>query len=453
MEDLSLDLFAGDGADALKLLDPRAPRRDTARKNATSKSPAGRAMNQASPQSSHVPARTQAAPGAGAVGPKPRPGAQNREERWVPIDADVEAVLSGAEVGPTWIRIARALEPNLYQRVNQAIERLGGKWKRTGGATQDGVPKGEHRFAFDPAPLLALVLERVAIPPQNPTAFFPTPRAVAERIVEWAAIPERWHYADGIAVLEPSAGHGAIADAIRAAHPGLPMKLTTIELLPTNAAVLRTKGYDPLEIDFLDHEVGEKYTAVLMNPPFSAAGAPLLWLDHVEHAYSLLHRGGVLVAVVPDVANGSSRTRVTAFCEWVYDHDGEIQPLNPGTFKNAGTMANTSLVFLVKDDVTWKRQPFEGFCSWHAWNADMQASTSIPELYERRRRIWAGIAAGRFTVCSDGTPEPPLHREIKRYYEIAQEDVNEQAGGPLVRLTDEDHDWLGREFVARGAPE
>lgn len=381
--------------------------------------------------------------------PKRKPA---REAPWEPIRDDVAVVLAGAETGPDFIKIHEQLASDLYDRVNETIRRLGGRWKSGRGTSPEGTPNGRHRFDYDPRPLLDLVIERRAVPPKNPTAFFPTSAPVATQMVEWADLPIRWHHPDGIVVLEPSAGHGAIADAIRAAHPDLEMHLQLIELLPENAAVLRAKGYQPLEMDFLDHRPREIYTAALMNPPFSAAGAPLLWLDHVEHAYSLLRMGGVLVAIVPSSFRTSEDARVQAFRELVFDHDGEVEDLDRGAFKEAGTMVGTCMVFLTKEDTSWKRRPVEGYASWHAYSADLLASTSGAQYQAQRQRIWRGIHAGTLNILPDGSPDAALRQRIERYYREAEREMNRNAGGPLVRLTEEDIDSLAREFIHRGAP-
>src|SRR5207245_5405050 len=87
----------------------------------------------------------------------------------------------------------------LYEQVNKALDAMGGKWDRKAKA---------HVFPVDPAEKLKALMDTGEAPAKNPTDFFATPEALAERMA--VQIPE---YAERI--LEPSAGTGAIALAIR----------------------------------------------------------------------------------------------------------------------------------------------------------------------------------------------------------------------------------------------
>lgn len=114
--------------------------------------------------------------------------------------------------------------------------------------------------------------------------FFPTPPTLAARMAEMADIKP------GMKVLEPSAGNGHIADAIKVAG----VTPDVVEVSSTLRDILKAKGYAPVEHDFLDYNPGPIYDRIVMNPPFSNRRD----VDHVMHAMKLLKPGGKLVAIV-----------------------------------------------------------------------------------------------------------------------------------------------------------
>jgi hypothetical protein len=147
---------------------------------------------------------------------------------------------------------------------------------------------GRVRFDFDAANVLREIISSGCVPDQRAHQYFPTPRHLAERIVELAKIgPDD-------RVLEPSAGQGAISEL-------LPRDRTLcVEVNALHCAVLRAKGFTVLESDFLKVDPREHaVTRVVMNPPFDHAQ----WRRHVEHAASMLQSdGAVLVAILPSWA-------------------------------------------------------------------------------------------------------------------------------------------------------
>jgi len=149
--------------------------------------------------------------------------------------------------------------------------------------------------------------------------FFPTPEDLASKIVEEAEIVE------GCTVLEPSAGLGHIAQAIREAHPD--SKLTVIEQYNSLAEVLEAKGFNTINDDFLSHS--EKYDRIVMNPPFEN----LQDIDHVMHAFSLLNDGGRLVAIMAGNKDGE-RAKIQDFRNFV-ESNGYMYKNDPDAFLSA----------------------------------------------------------------------------------------------------------------------
>lgn len=117
---------------------------------------------------------------------------------------------------------------------------------------------------------------------------FPTPRDVAERMVELADIQS------GHRVLEPSAGTGALVTALDAV-PGC--AVVAVEIRHTLADALRLRSSTRTDVrcaDFLElgAELGQ-FDRVVMNPPFEN-GADI---KHIRHALSMLKPGGRLVGI------------------------------------------------------------------------------------------------------------------------------------------------------------
>jgi phospholipid N-methyltransferase len=154
---------------------------------------------------------------------------------------------------------------------------------------------------------------------------FPTPPEIARRVVELADIRPR------MAVLEPSAGTGALLDAI-----SQDASVTAVEVNAALAESLRAR-YPRAEVrcaDFLalGEELGQ-FDRVVMNPPFGR-GADI---EHIRHAFRMLKPGGRLVAVC---ANGPRQQEVLGeICSaWI--------ELPAGSFKEEGTNVNAAIVLI-----------------------------------------------------------------------------------------------------------
>ena len=135
--------------------------------------------------------------------------------------------------------------------------------------------------------------------------FFPTPPTLIDKLLLNAQIKP------GDVVLEPSAGKGDIADAIRARHPDAQLELCEINY--TLRTHLAGKGYTNIKGDFLEVEVEEKYDVVVMNPPFEN-GADI---QHVMHAFKMLKPGGRLTAIMGEGAFVNSYHRNKEFAEFL----------------------------------------------------------------------------------------------------------------------------------------
>ena len=173
---------------------------------------------------------------------------------------------------------------------------------------------------------LASVQMRAVHAPQ----LFPTPSALAARMVELASI------APGQTVLEPSAGTGALLQALAAAAPQ--SRVTAIEINHDLVAHLQRQQYQARQGDFLQYSANElgQFDRIVMNPPFGRAAD----IRHIRHAIGFLRPGGRLVALC---ANGPRQAK-------------QLQPLADsweelpdGTFQDQGTHVRVALLTLSRD--------------------------------------------------------------------------------------------------------
>jgi tRNA G10 N-methylase Trm11 len=170
----------------------------------------------------------------------------------------------------------------------------------------------------------------------HPLDLFPTPAALAARMIEMADIRP------GQAVLEPSAGTGRIAQAIKAAG----VEPMCIELNYSAAELLKSRGYFCEHTDFLTWQppAADRFNAVVMNPPFSNGQN----ITHVLHAYDLLAPGGRLVAIMSEGTFYRSDKKAVAFRDWLDNLGGTSEKLPEGTFKASGTQVSARLVVIDK---------------------------------------------------------------------------------------------------------
>lgn len=167
--------------------------------------------------------------------------------------------------------------------------------------------------------------------------FFPTPRAVAERMCEMAEIDSTSE------VLEPSCGNGQLADVI---WEHLPAGMCCIELNTDMKRYLAEKPYGVNYRDFLDvtkKEIGS-INRVVMNPPFTRHQD----IDHVRHAYDLLDAGGVLVAIMCESTFFRSDKKSVEFRDFLNSVYAQTIKLEPGAFRESGTDVVTRIVKIRK---------------------------------------------------------------------------------------------------------
>ena len=141
----------------------------------------------------------------------------------------------------------------------------------------------------------------------------------------------------GMQTLEPSAGEGAIAQALAAVT-----KVDCVELDAKRADVLRADGYarQVQQTDFLGVTPAPIYHRILMNPPFKHQTD----IHHVLHALGFLAQGGVLVSVMSAGVTFRANTLTEDFRALVERRGGFIEPLPENAFKDSDTLVRTIVV-------------------------------------------------------------------------------------------------------------
>ena len=160
--------------------------------------------------------------------------------------------------------------------------------------------------------------------------YFRTPPRLVETVLASSGL---YGTGRGARVLEPSAGDGAILDALRERYPEA--RVDAVEPNHRLAAIIRAKGHpEPFVRRFEHFEPSEPYDLVLMNPPFGRGGA--VAMDHVERAASMLRPGGRLVSFVPESVVFRTDRRHAAFRAFVDEHGGHYIDVEAGAFEDTG---------------------------------------------------------------------------------------------------------------------
>jgi 16S rRNA G966 N2-methylase RsmD len=242
----------------------------------------------------------------------------------VKIENAVLDVLGNASINENALVLTGTLDRKLYVAVNKVLELAGGKWNRSAKA---------HIFPSDAAEIMdQIILTGEIQNKKQELGYFPTPSKVVARLLELAEIEQ------GMLVLEPSAGQGAIAVEMAK----LDATVHCFEIDPSNANRLAgnlfgvSPEYKVTREDFLTVTPQPIFARVVMNPPF----AKNVSARHVLHAIDFLAPNGRLVSVMPssivfrtDSLNNNVRRLLTY-----------IEPLPEDSFKESGTGVNTVIV-------------------------------------------------------------------------------------------------------------
>lgn len=179
--------------------------------------------------------------------------------------------------------------------------------------------------------------------------YYPTPEPIGYKMVEFADIKS------GDSVLEPSAGHGAIARFF-------PEDTKNVAIEPSselaNTIRLRfNKNGRVIESTFENYDVHNKFNEIVMNPPYGTAAKTAM--EHLEKAFNHLRDGGRIVALLP--AGNSMGKRLDKWLNGIpnaktkAEREGEKRAvimkkieLPSVTFERAGTKVVTDIYIIDK---------------------------------------------------------------------------------------------------------
>jgi len=248
--------------------------------------------------------------------------------------------------------ITQQLYRKLYEKVNKALEAMGGKWNRKAKS---------HLFTTDPRESVEGLIESGQIVVEK-DGFFETPPDLASRMAQKADLFSFDR------VLEPSAGLGNIAWQIREASA----IAVCVERNENRAKHLRDNDFDTTCTDFMQYEPAEAFDAVIMNPPFEVGQD----MDHVQRAYGMLKYGGRLVAVMSEGPFFREDKKASGFRSWMEMVGGTSEKLPEGTFKVSGTGVNTRMVVIDKQ-------------------LKSQDTSAVENLVAMKKASWKGCTAPR----------------------------------------------------------
>lgn len=220
------------------------------------------------------------------------------------------------------------LNKKSYAEAKKWIEEAGGRW--TGGKVQG------FTFPFRADRVFAILHEGRRCNLQQEFQFFATPPELARWLVSLVGVSRNDK------ILEPSAGTGAIVDAIL--HTCPECGVDCFELMPENQELLlRKEGVNLIGEDFLQSQVGG-YTRIIANPPFSDNQD----VNHVMEMYRRLAPGGRLAAIMSRHWTFAQESVCADFRQFLQDHQAQVIDIPEGAFKSSGTGISTVAVVIDK---------------------------------------------------------------------------------------------------------
>lgn len=256
--------------------------------------------------------------------------------------------------------------------------------------------------------------------------YYATPEPIGLKMVEWADVRAKDR------VLEPSAGHGAIARWI-------PDNVSRMAIEPSMELRARlAMVFDSEHIRDHSFEELNKYhyfDAIVMNPPFGKMTGGKLAMEHVTKALNHLAENGRLVALLPDGPRVNKQLDV-----WFGDGEQSISDrftrvadiLMPGvTFNRAGTGVMTRIVVIEKHSSRKKDATPE-----QAGTFDFRHVTNINKLFDEleflalpdRANTRENKAKQAFAATSETVPDEEMGIEAMP----ATKKLAERAGLEIV---------------------
>lgn len=242
----------------------------------------------------------------------------------------VEDILKHCTLEDNVLKLPRVqFNKKSYAEAKKWIEEAGGSW-------QGGKVQG-FTFPFNADRVFSILHEGKRCNLQQDFQFFATHPEVADWLVMLAGGVH-----EDEKVLEPSAGTGAIIDAIHRSCKDL--VVDCFELMPENKELLSKKSnINILGDDFTTYDLG-LYDKIIANPPFSKNQD----IRHVKRMYEHLNNGGTVAAIMSCHWKIASEKECADFREWLKDVHAKICDIEEGSFKQSGTGIETTAVIIQK---------------------------------------------------------------------------------------------------------
>ncbi len=252
--------------------------------------------------------------------------------------------------------------------------------------------------------------------------FYPTPSDIAKEMLSSL----KMDYIES--VLEPSAGKGDLANAVKewfaSGYKDCDTDIDCIEINPDLRAILRGKGFNVVHDDFLGFHTFKHYDLVIMNPPFAEGD------KHLMHALELIKSGGTVVCLLnaETIRNPYTKLRKALHSE-LTKHDALVTYFeNPFADAERPTEVAVAMVKVTIAPASEKSDIFEHINKTTPQPDDQRDVTELApsEFFERIvRQFEVEAAAGMELIRQYNNMQP---------YIMSSVDANDKYAAPILRL-------------------
>jgi hypothetical protein len=220
--------------------------------------------------------------------------------------------------------------------------------------------------------------------------YYATPEPLGYKMAEWADIKP------GDKVLEPSAGHGAIA---RFFHPLADVTMVEPSYDLSQRAALANGNARIINDTFESLHLTNKFDAIVMNPPYGSGGKTAV--EHLTKATKHLREGGRVVALIPTGSLADKRLDTFLESEEAANlHMVGRITMPSSTFERAGTGVATQVVILEKHKELPEHMQFPTFAT------NIANAENVNEMFDRIEHI--DVAQRREPLEPDAPETPPV---------------------------------------------
>lgn len=214
-----------------------------------------------------------------------------------------------------------------YLEAKKWIEETGGSWNTS---------KQGFTWEIDASRVVGILLQGKRCNLQQEFQFFATPAKIAD-----LAVSKFTSLSADMTILEPSAGRGALVEAVRRRCPSA--IVDCYELMPENVPFLeKVEGAHIVGTDFTKAE--GKWQRIIANPPFSGNQD----IDHVYMMYDHLQIDGEMSVITSQHWKFAQDNKCQYFRRWLEDNNADITDIDGGAFKESGTSIKTSLIHIIR---------------------------------------------------------------------------------------------------------